>query len=400
MIVSCINTVLLVSGSGLLVLCITLFVECIAAMFLVPTEASMYTRQDIKVTILVPAHNEETIIYSTLVKLLQALKQQDDLVVIADNCSDRTAQIARGVGATVIERQDANFQGKGYALDYGLRFLKANPPDIVVFIDADCEVSEHTIEKLAQCAINTNRPIQATYLMTPSVSNPKDSVSAFAFKFKNLVRPSGLSYLGLPCLLTGTGMAFPWSVINSVDIASGDIVEDMKLGLDLTLGGYSPVFCPQANVTGKLPEQTQAAETQRTRWEHGHLKMLTYVPRMLIASVQQKRFDLFFSALDLCIPPLSLFVLIWFILTAVSVVLGIFTSSWIPAALFCMEGLVILSTIIIAWAKFGRTELPIQQLLGIPFYILWKIPLYLKFLVKPQNVWVRTQRGSVKASES
>jgi hypothetical protein len=52
-----------------------------------------------------------------------------------------------------------------------------------------------------------------------------------------------------------------------------------------------------------------------------------------------------------------------------------------------------------AWAKFARQDLPLLQLLSVPFYVLWKIPVYLKFLVKPQNVWVRTQRDSVNPAD-
>jgi cellulose synthase/poly-beta-1,6-N-acetylglucosamine synthase-like glycosyltransferase len=73
---------------------------------------------------------------------------------------------------------------------------------------------------------------------------PKDSISALAFLVKNLVRPSGLKQLGFPSLLTGTGMAFPWSIIRSVSLASGNIVEDMHMSLDLAIAGHPTLFCP------------------------------------------------------------------------------------------------------------------------------------------------------------
>jgi cellulose synthase/poly-beta-1,6-N-acetylglucosamine synthase-like glycosyltransferase len=78
----------------------------------------------------------------------------------------------------------------------------------------------------------------------PPNPTPKDSISALAFLVKNLVRPSGLKQLGFPSLLTGTGMAFPWSIIRSVSLASRNIVEDMQMSLELAIAGPPTVFCP------------------------------------------------------------------------------------------------------------------------------------------------------------
>ncbi len=395
-----IDIVLCVSASSILFLSLILLTECTAAIFPTSLGADQAGWQDIRVAVLVPAHNEERGISSTLVKLSAALKRQDRLVVIADNCSDATAEIARGVGAIVIERHDLTHTGKGYALDYGLRFLETDPPDVVVIVDADCQVEPGAIATLSQRAITMERPMQATYLMEkPAHPTPKHSISAFAFKVKNLVRPRGLGRFGLPCLLTGTGMAFPWSVIQSVDLANGHIVEDMKLGLDLTIAGYPPTFCPDATVIGSLPQHDQAAETQRTRWEHGHLQsILTYVPVLMKASLQKRQVDLLALALDLCVPPLSLLVVLWIGFTLSSLGAALWGASWVPVGVLAIAGLVLMSAILVAWAKFGQTDLPLRELLAIPFYILWKIPLYFKFLIRPQKTWVRTERDEVKPS--
>jgi cellulose synthase/poly-beta-1,6-N-acetylglucosamine synthase-like glycosyltransferase len=391
-----------IGAFGLFILALVLLIECVAALF--PTKYFPNIRQtdntlnesllNPKVVILVPAHNEENVISNTLTKLISTLKPQEDVIAIADNCSDGTAEIARNTGAIVIERKDLERLGKGYALDYGLQQLTERAPDVVVFIDADCQVEQDAIAILTKTAIATGKPVQANYLMTkPSQPSPKDSISAFAFKVKNLVRSRGMSRLGLPCLLAGTGMAFPWSVIRSINVASSDIVEDMKLGLDLSIAGHSPIFCPDARVFGNLPQNTEAAKIQRTRWEHGHLQtLLTYVPKLLLAGVKQKRSQLFFSALDLCIPPLSLFVVIWVIFTLVLLLLLPIISLWIPIGITAMSGLFLLAAILISWAKFARSDLPFKELLAVPIYILWKIPLYLKFLIKPQKIWIRTER--------
>lgn len=236
----------------------------------------------------------------------------------------------------------------------------------------------------------------------PPEPQAKDAVSAFAFTVKNLVRPLGLWQWGQPCLLTGTGMAFPWAVVRGVDLASGEIVEDMKLGLDLAIAGHSPQFCGAGLVLGRLPSGEAAATSQRTRWEHGHLQMLQrYVPPLLGAAVRQVRFDLLAIALELAIPPLSLLVMLWVGVAALTLVLTLL--GWVyvwPLVGIAIAGGLLLISILGAWAKFGREDLPLQTLLSIPLYILWKIPLYFKFLRKPEAEWVRTERDGVESEKS
>lgn len=376
----------------MLVLGSVLLIECITALF--PLTSTTSKIQTNKVAVLIPAHNEESVISNTLKSLKSTLLPHEKMVVVADNCTDATAEIASRAGVTVIERQDESKKGKGYALDYGLKFLENDPPEVVVFIDADCIVQRNTITLLTEKANNTGRPAQAVYLMSkPNQPTPKDSISTFAFKVKNLVRSRGLVRMNLPCLLAGTGMAFPWSVIRSVDLANSEIVEDMKLGLDLTIAGYPPIFCPEAHVQGCLPQNSKSAKSQRTRWEHGHIQtLLTYVPKLIQASISQKRLALFLSALDLCIPPLSLFVAMWFAVMCTSLLFAFLMSIWIPVWITALAGTFILTAILIAWSNFARSDLPLLELFAIPFYILWKIPLYFKFLVQPQKTWVRTER--------
>jgi cellulose synthase/poly-beta-1,6-N-acetylglucosamine synthase-like glycosyltransferase len=386
-----------IAASGLFILALVLFVECVAALFPAIRETDSTLDEALfnpKVVILVPAHNEENVISSTLITLIATLKPEQQVVTIADNCSDATAEIARNLGSIVIERQDSERLGKGYALDYGLQHIVQLAPDVVVFVDADCQVDQNAIAILSETAIATGKPVQANYLMAkPSQASPKDSISAFAFKVKNLVRSRGMSRLGLPCLLSGTGMAFPFSVIRSIEVASSDIVEDMKLGLDLSIAGHPPIFCPDARVIGNLPQNVEAAKIQRTRWEHGHLQtLLNYVPKLILAGIKQRRSELFISALDLCIPPLSLFVVMWVSMMFISLLFGIFTSLWIPLVITGVAGLLLVTAILISWAKFARSDLPLQELLSVPIYILWKIPLYLKFLIQPQKSWIRTER--------
>jgi cellulose synthase/poly-beta-1,6-N-acetylglucosamine synthase-like glycosyltransferase len=168
----------------------------------------------------------------------------------------------------------------------------------------------------------------------------------------------------------------------------------------LTIAGHAPVFCPDAKVTAVLAQQ-QAAKQQRTRWEHGSLQTLvTQVPRLLKLFVRNRRFELLTSALDLSIPPLSLLVMLWATAMGGALLAGVLGAAWMPAILLAIAGMLIIVSIVGAWAKFGRAELPIQALLAVPFYVLWKIPLYLTFLVRPETKWIRTQRNAADASNS
>src|SRR5262249_35290567 len=155
----------------------------------------------------------------------------------------------------------------------------------------DCAMEAGSLDQLMRTAAATGRPAQAAYVMdAPPEGGAKSQLAAFLFALKNVVRPRGLSRLGLPCLLTGTGMAFPWELIRSAPLASGNIVEDMQLGIDLALAGRAPLFCPAATVRSELPAARSAANSQRTRWVHGHVRtMLTQAPRLFAAAIRQGR---------------------------------------------------------------------------------------------------------------
>lgn len=395
-----VNIFLLVIALAIGVPIAVLWIECSAALLPDGWEKWDAGEDRPRVAVLVPAHNEAEDIRATLSTILPQLTNLDRVVVIADNCTDETAAIARASGALVIERINPHLRGKGYALDYALRLIKSDPPDVVVVIDADCIVHPGTIDRIVRKAMALNRPVQATYVMKQK-DNPglKDALSMLAIKVKNLVRFRGLKRLGCPVLLTGSGMAFPWSAISQVCLAGSKTADDMQLAVDLSIAGYPPAFAPEAQITGRLMKQ-QAAKSQRTRWEHGHLEIiLTQIPLLLKESVRQRRFDLLAIALDLCVPPLSLLVVIWTAAIGIALLTGVLGASWISTNVLAIEGLLIFISIVGSWAKFGCEEFPPITLLAVPFYILWKIPLYLAFLIQPQTTWNRTERDSVPAPE-
>ncbi|OAI21236.1 hypothetical protein A1359_19645 [Methylomonas lenta] len=347
------------------------------------------------VAVLMPAHNEAQVIVDTLHSIIPQLGENDCLLVVADNCTDKTAALAKASRAKVIERQHETHRGKGYALDFGLQFLaQNNPPEVVIIIDADCQVSPTCIDTLARQAQSENRPVQALYLMqAPTNKSITQAIAEFAWLVKNQVRPLGLKRLDLPCQLMGTGMAFPWALLNQADLAHGNMVEDMKLGIDLALQGFPPEFCPDALVTSEFPTSEPVTSKQRTRWEHGHLATIfSETPRLLKAAIQRRDSHLLAMALDLSVPPLSVLGLALLAMFGMASVLAIATGSAI--SFYWVAGLnsIFAVAALAAWYTFGRKVLAFKALCVVPFYMLRKIPLYLAFVFKRQQGWVKTER--------
>lgn len=347
------------------------------------------------VAVLMPAHNEAQVIADTLQSIIPQLGEHDCLVVVADNCTDKTAFLAKESGAKVVERQHDTHRGKGYALDFGLQFLaQNNPPEVVIIIDADCQVSSTCIDTLASQAQSENRPVQALYLMqAPANKSITQTIAEFAWLVKNQVRPLGLKRLGLPCQLMGTGMAFPWALLNQADLAHGNMVEDMKLGIDLALQGFAPAFCPYTLVTSEFPTSEQVSTKQRTRWEHGHMATIfTETPGLLKAAIQRRDSQLLAMALDLSVPPLSVLGLALLAMFGMASIMAIGTGS--ATSFYLMAGLnsIFAVAALTAWYRFGRKVLAFKTLCAVPFYMLRKIPLYLAFVFKRQQGWVKTER--------
>lgn len=348
------------------------------------------------VAVLVPAHNEAAGILPTLQDIKAQLGPTDRLVVVADNCADDTAAGAMVAGAEVAVRNDLSRIGKGYALDHGIQHIGDDPRDVVIVIDADCRLADGTIDRLATMCAATGRPTQALDLMlSPQQASISRQVAAFAWRVKNWVRPLGLSALGLPCQLMGTGMAFPWSVIRSADLASGAIVEDLKLGLELAAAGCPPAFCPDAIVTSEFPQSDTGARTQRERWEHGHIDLIVRtVPQFVVTAIARRDLPLLVMALDLAVPPVALLTLL-FVLALV--VTGLAALSGISAFAFHVSAAAFLAfvvAILLAWWSYGRTVLPTKALLSLPAYLWEKCRLYARLLSgRRPTQWTRTDRS-------
>ena len=348
--------------------------------------------------VLMPAHDEATGIVAAIDAVRAQLGPQDRLLVVADNCSDATASVARAAGAEVTERTDAARRGKGYALDHGVRWLEREPPEIVVIVDADCIVAAGALERLAQRCLVAARPVQALYLMhAPPGSGVGLRIAAFAWVIKNQLRPLGGAALGWPCQLMGTGMAFPWALIENAPLASGHIVEDMELGVALARAGAAPVFCPQALVSSVFPSDARGARAQRTRWEHGHLSVIASTgPRLLAQALRRRDGTLAALALDLMVPPLAALALALGVVLAIGAAWWGFTADARPFALAVVGFALFGAGVMAGWWRGGRQLVSWRELIALPIYVAAKIPLYVRLFTKRQVEWVRTKRDETR----
>ena len=167
----------------------------------------------------------------------------DRILVVADNCTDDTAAIVQAAGVEVIVRTDPARRGKGYALEFGVRHLSLNPPDVVVIMDADCRLGDNALRRLSDSAMASGRPVQSLYFMLAPENAPSGKgVNLFAWRVKNWLRPLGLKLFGLPTQLFGTGMAFPLSLLLGRDLGKQPAGRRYCSGDCARLGGLSAAF--------------------------------------------------------------------------------------------------------------------------------------------------------------
>lgn len=342
--------------------------------------------------ILVPAHNEALCIENTI-KALRLAAPEFQILVIADNCTDDTAELAKTNGAEVITRSDPKNIGKGFALSFGRDHLSKAPPEAVVVIDADCRFSQDSAAILVGRAVESGAPVQAINLQeADEQASPIIAISNFALLVKNLIRARGLARIGGGALLFGTGMAFPWNIFTSLRLDTSEAVEDLQFGLDLARNGIAVAFEDVAKVTSPAASVNDS-KGQRRRWEHGFLQSAARngLP-LLLQGLRQRSRHLFTIGAHLLVPPLALLML--FCLGALVLVgsISFWTTQAAPFLVLFGALLLVSILLLITWWREGRSVLSAGSLLRVPFYIIWKIPIYLGFFSSRQTDWNRTRR--------
>lgn len=224
--------------------------------------------------ILVAAHNEEQVVGALIenLKNLNYPRHLYDVMVICDNCSDRTADIAREHGVFAFERRNPNLRGKGYAIEWMLKELWKLPRtyDAVVMFDADNLVDPDFLIHMNNDLCSGARVIQA-YLDT---KNPHDSwvTAAYAvtYWFCNRLWQLPRFNLGLANFLGGTGMCFETSLLKEMGWGATSLVEDLEFTMRCVKRGINPVMNYDAKVYDEKPLTFKASARQRLRWMQGH----------------------------------------------------------------------------------------------------------------------------------
>ncbi len=389
------HAVILIPATGLLLATVILLAEIVASFAGSSRSWNGASRPTGSYVVLVPAHNEVGTIEPTLAALSEQVDSHGRILVIADNCTDQTAIVSEAAGAEVISRCDQSRRGKGYALDFGLRHLRGNPPDVIVIMDADCIPAPGTIKLLVTESRRLHLPVQARYELEPPAADAGTlaRVGSFAWRVKNIVRPTGLANLNLPCLLMGTGMSIPWSSISEGQLDTGHLVEDMVLGLELAAAGHAPKFLPEALVVSRLPSDVEGQATQRTRWESGHLSVIaTLLPRLLVKSFTRLDFRLLALVLHTAVPPLAFLALLLGGATTISGLAALLGAPHLALYATLTANLLLFAAVVIAWHKVGRDLFSLREVLMLPAYIITKLPLYAHAMSRKKIPWIRSRR--------
>lgn len=346
--------------------------------------------------VLVPAHNEAAVIRRTLENLNEVKEPCDEIIVVADNCDDDTASIARELGCYVLEREDQQRRGKGYALSFGIDYARENyEPEVLIFIDADCTVEASALQALKSSVVNWGAAVQGRYLLLPSGESvsAKQKISAFGVYLKNHIRTLGLDWLGGNVPITGSGFAIPFKVSGDLNLASGEIVEDMKLGIDLGLLGQKVQYQPHAHLESQLPESSEVSTGQRERWEHGHVGMITQqMPKLLYAGVSRARWRLLISALDMAVLPLSLQMAANLGFLFLALLLGLITGGFWPLMFVSLLMVLMVIALVLANSAAAAARLNSADIFGLVHYLFDKLKLYKKLFKGNKSGWIKTKR--------
>jgi glycosyltransferase involved in cell wall biosynthesis len=381
-------------------------------------------RSTTRVDIVVPAHNEEAVLAATLDSLtrLDWPAGACRIVVVADNCTDATARIARDAGAVVLERSDPDRRGKGYALAWAFERLLADAvggggrATAFAIVDADTIVAPQFLQEIVPALLHSDdssdsagarmAAVQGRYGVANEAASWRSALMTAAFDLMNHVKPLGRDRIGATVGLKGNGMAFTRTVIEAAPFTGDSITEDIDYGLDLLeKHGVVVRYAPLACVRAQMPTTAEQGASQRRRWESGRYRLLRErAPSLLRTFARRGDWRCLEAALDLLAPPLAelaALTCLWLVLTACGVAWRLLPGTaggataralWLAGPCIFLAGFV--GYVLGGLALAGARREAYMALLRAPFYAMWKFGLYARSAA-PQD-WVRTAREPVE----
>lgn len=276
-------------------------------------EKPLLEKKNHKFMAIIPAHNEEAVIQN----LIKSLREQDypkelyDMYVIADNCTDNTAELARKAGAIVYERFDSTKKTKGYALQW---FLKQKieedaPYDAFFVFDADNIVDKNFIKEMNIKLCQGEDVVQGYR----DIKNPNDSwvTAGYAIFYWTMHRFYHLARynLGLSPLLNGTGFMVRFDVIKPNGWETETLTEDIEFSLKRIIAGRKLGWATKAIVYDEQPVGFKQSWKQRTRWTVGHIQCIKRYTKELAVAVKEKKTLMNFDGLLYIVGSIPMFVL-------------------------------------------------------------------------------------------
>src|SRR5262249_11361786 len=350
-----------------------------------------------RLLVLIPAYNEETGVPATVRSLQNADYPKDAvrIVVIADRCSDGTAERARACGAECLERR-GGVPGKGAAIAWALDELARDGAgyDGLVLIDADTIADGRLLAAFDE-HLRAGHDVQQGYHY---LSNPWDSPFTRIISVTAVLR-NGLYYvgkerLGLSAMLSGNGMCFSRGIIRTHGWTAFSVGEDWEFSASLLLKGERIHFNERARVGAAESQTFRQASSQRLRWASGRYGVASASAcRLLIKGLRERRFDLWDSALTIVGPTYS----VQATLALTCLVAGLLLESagigqWLAAWAAGVTALLAAYFVL----GLALTDAPVRAVAGIlliPAFLPWRAAIeILGLLGYGRKRWVRTAR--------
>jgi cellulose synthase/poly-beta-1,6-N-acetylglucosamine synthase-like glycosyltransferase len=341
-----------------------------------------------RVSILIPAHNEEGLIGRCVQSVLAAADADTEVLVVAHNCTDATANRAEVAGARVLALNDPLQTGKGCALNYGFAVVLAGSSQAVLVIDADSVVSLNLIAEVKQRFLSGALAVQCRYEVCNSQQDRRTLLMALAFQGFNVIRPRGRSRLGLSAGILGNGFALHRDVMERVPYDAHSVVEDLEYHLTLIRSDVSVEFIDTATVRGEMPVSDHGARTQRARWEGGRMRMMKRWAPRLIADLLRGNLRQLEPLLDLLSLPIAMGVTLLLIATCLPV-------DWLR--FYALGAFLVLVVHVVTSAVSGSDVWAMMRVLATaPIYIVWKLWVFPEIwrTSRSNSAWVRTARES------